>query len=405
MPRTEIVLRVFSASPDDVADDRAVLDEVIRELNDTWSKSLGVRLEYVGWETHAYPAVGSDPQAVINDEIGEDYDIFVGMLWTRFGTPTPRGKSGTAEEFERAYERFRRDPSKVHIMVYFKDAPLNVSPTALDLDQLRAVKEFRGSLGEMGTLYWSYSDAKQLGGFLRMHLARVVQKWNSAPASEPSTGKANSMGGSAGTEDLGQRPGNDAEEEGILDLIDQGEQRFEAVNGALTRMADAIKTVGSRMELRAREIESLRANHPVNPRRLKKLVGFAAADMNAFADQVNAEIPLFSKSYTSAMDTFGRAAVLLADFEPIPNQQIADAHEQVGELRLNIERSHAALSQMRGEVSSIPRLSTDMNRARRAATSALDRLDLEFSNALNVTSEIEKLLQRMLPSAKGNGVQ
>ena len=67
MPRTGIILRVFVASPSDVAEERAILEDVIRELNITWSKNLGIYLELVKRETHTFPGIGSDPQAVINE--------------------------------------------------------------------------------------------------------------------------------------------------------------------------------------------------------------------------------------------------------------------------------------------------------------------------------------------------
>jgi len=52
------------------------------------------------------------------------YDIFIGILWKKFGTLTGRACSGTEEEFNRAYERYKENPSKLRIMFYFKTAPL-----------------------------------------------------------------------------------------------------------------------------------------------------------------------------------------------------------------------------------------------------------------------------------------
>ncbi len=65
MPRKEDVLTVFVASPSDVGDERTRLEEVIQELNVTWSRELGVRLELVRWETHAFPGMGDEAQNVI----------------------------------------------------------------------------------------------------------------------------------------------------------------------------------------------------------------------------------------------------------------------------------------------------------------------------------------------------
>jgi hypothetical protein len=126
MPRHEKVLSVFVASPSDVTDERTKLEEVVNELNITWSREFGVRLELVRWETHSFPSKGADAQDVINTQIPEDYDIFIGIMWCRFGTPTKRAESGTLEEFLRAKARHDENPSSVDIMIYFKDE--SVSP-------------------------------------------------------------------------------------------------------------------------------------------------------------------------------------------------------------------------------------------------------------------------------------
>ena len=82
------------------------------------------------WETHAYPGISSDAQAVIEKQIGDRYDIFIGLLWVRFGTPTKNAGSGTQQEFEKAYARFQEAPGQIRIMFYFKEAP--VSPADLE---------------------------------------------------------------------------------------------------------------------------------------------------------------------------------------------------------------------------------------------------------------------------------
>src|SRR5438034_3225907 len=108
MPRDERVVVVLVASPSDLEPERNRLEEVIRELNLTWSRTLHVRLELVRWETHGYPGIGRDAQDVLNRELTDDPDIFIGLMWGRYGTPTGRAGSGTEEEFTRALARYRQ---------------------------------------------------------------------------------------------------------------------------------------------------------------------------------------------------------------------------------------------------------------------------------------------------------
>ena len=154
MPRPEQAIVILAASPSDLEPERTQLEEVVRELNLSWSQSLGLRFELVRWETHGYPGVGEDPQEVLNRELPSDPDIFIGLMWSRYGTATGRAGSGTEEEFNRTLERYRQDPESIRIMFYFKDAPL--APSNIDPDQLRRVAQFRESLGAEGALYWTF---------------------------------------------------------------------------------------------------------------------------------------------------------------------------------------------------------------------------------------------------------
>ena len=55
-------------------------EEVISEFNLTWGDAHNARLELRKWETNTRPGFGRDAQDVINQQIGEDYDIFLGIM-------------------------------------------------------------------------------------------------------------------------------------------------------------------------------------------------------------------------------------------------------------------------------------------------------------------------------------
>jgi hypothetical protein len=133
MAKKALLLQLFVASPSDVAAEREQLEGLVAEQNKIFC-------ELLKWETDVRPAFGVDPQAVVNSQIGDEYDIFIGILWSRFGTETPRAESGTMEEFERAYSRMK-STGKPEIMVYFKDAP--VPPSKIDPTQLQKVQDFK----------------------------------------------------------------------------------------------------------------------------------------------------------------------------------------------------------------------------------------------------------------------
>ncbi|TXN37730.1 DUF4062 domain-containing protein [Flagellimonas hymeniacidonis] len=165
--------RVFLASPGDIPGERVKVGKVIEELNLVLA-SRKILLELVKWESHAYPSIGTDAQDVINKQINDQYDIFLGIMWSRFGTPTKRADSGTLEEFERAYNRLLNNPNSIKIMFYFKDKP--IPPSEIDPEQIRKIQNFKKSLQSLGALYWTYKRPKKLESIIRIHLLKVINE-------------------------------------------------------------------------------------------------------------------------------------------------------------------------------------------------------------------------------------
>ena len=117
---------------------------------------------------------------MINSQIGDEYDIFLGILWTRFGSKTLNYESGTEEEFYRALERSKQ-ADKVHIMMYFniEGVPLD----SLDIEQYSKVRAFQKQIAELGCYYFTYVSSENFKNDLRTHLYKVIENWdvNSKP--------------------------------------------------------------------------------------------------------------------------------------------------------------------------------------------------------------------------------
>src|SRR5437868_3524790 len=148
-------VKVFIASPGDVQDERNLFSMILEEIRFNLAAHLDINLEAVKWETHSWPAAGEDAQDVINRQIG-DYDVFVGIMWRRFGTPTKHAESGTQEEFERAFGLFKKY-GRPKVMFYFKKTPF-YSPNAKELDQFKKVIKFRDRVTKLGVLFSEYDE-------------------------------------------------------------------------------------------------------------------------------------------------------------------------------------------------------------------------------------------------------
>lgn len=179
----EHIVRIFVASPCDVSEERNCLKRIIQEMNVLLSRILKLRLELVCSDTHVRPGFGSDPQDVINTQIGDEYEIFIGIMWSRFGTPTARDESGTHEEFMRAYNRYKANPSNVHMMLYFRNS--DVPMERVNKTQLRKVRSFKSAVGKMGGFYREYNDILQFEQLVKLHLAEEVQYWHKSLEKRP----------------------------------------------------------------------------------------------------------------------------------------------------------------------------------------------------------------------------
>lgn len=167
MPKRITKLTVFAASPSDVQPERDCLGRVVEELNRTVAGQSGLVVELERWETHVRPGIGTDAQAVINRQI-DPPDAVVGIFWTRLGTPTPRGISGTAEEIEQAIARWLADDD-VEVLVYFSQQPVAIHD--LDPEQLGGVRAFKRNLQGRGVLTRDYATLTEFERLLREHLS------------------------------------------------------------------------------------------------------------------------------------------------------------------------------------------------------------------------------------------
>ena len=113
------IVKVFIASPNDLAVERRGFKEAIELLNIGFGDGAGVEFVPLGWEG-TLASVGRRPQSVINTDI-DACDVFVLAMHRRWGQPAPDSEysSYTEEEFHRALDRFKQTGSPT-IFVFFK---------------------------------------------------------------------------------------------------------------------------------------------------------------------------------------------------------------------------------------------------------------------------------------------
>ncbi|CAN1559348.1 hypothetical protein MCEGE10_02559 [Flavobacteriaceae bacterium] len=162
------IYKCFIGSPSDTSDERNACKEILHHINKTIGEKFNFRIESLMWEDDSRPSFGDDGQEVINRQLLlKEYHVFIGIMWARFGSHTQRAESGTLEEFEDAYNKFK-DKKDIEICMYFnkKDIPQSI----MDPSQIGKVFEFKRRVSELGGLYNEYNGLEQFKDNLRLHL-------------------------------------------------------------------------------------------------------------------------------------------------------------------------------------------------------------------------------------------
>ena len=397
MPKTITVLRIFVASPSDLAEERKLLEGVVQELNLTWPQQLGISLELIKWETHAFPGAGTDPQEVLNRQIPHDYDILLLMLWSRIGTPTPRSQSGTLEEFEIAYERWRSDPKSIRLMIYFKTAPL--SPDDIDPDQLRLLQEFRKSLGDRGILYSTFTGGEEFSQLLRIHLSKQVQdflKEGDIAGVPPAAPAATTVTSESLEEGHYEFP----EDEGFLDLIETTVIASQRATEVMKHISDALEQLTAGTQQSTLDMESIAGDDKAKFAAYKRIANRQAENMVDFVARMQPEIPILDDSLSKALDAYGRTMVLLPEFgiNAESYSQLQEALSAAVTLRAAMVPSKESIERFRSIIAGLPRVTTQFNRAKRDILNVLDTLLATYDRGLNLLGEIDTTGKSVLES-------
>lgn len=118
---------------------------------------------------NTFPGYGKDGQAILNEQIGkiQEYELFIGIMWSRIWTPTLRAKSGTTKEFGWAVQAWKHW-KKPEVLFYFRLSKVCLPTTAEEARQLGEVAAFRNKFRGEG-LFREYENPSDFCDQLRKH--------------------------------------------------------------------------------------------------------------------------------------------------------------------------------------------------------------------------------------------
>lgn len=163
------VLIIFLASPGDLSSERQIVRNAVERANKVLSRRIGWHIELLGWED-TLPGY-SRPQELINKDV-DSCNLFIGILWRRWGSESGEYSSGFEEEFVRARDR-RRETREPELWLFLKsiDDETKRDPG----EQLKRVLKFREEqIKNKELLFKEFDDANQWGQIIYDDLMSYV---------------------------------------------------------------------------------------------------------------------------------------------------------------------------------------------------------------------------------------
>lgn len=350
MPKQITTLSIFLASPSDVNDERVKVKKVIDELNITALKPLNMQFELINWENSTYPSFGSYPQEVINNQI-DDYDIFMGILWARFGTPTLKTMSGTLEEFERAYARIHKND--LEICIYFKTDP--VDPYKIDISQFQKVKDFKDSLSKLGGYHWDFLS-QNFEATLRQHLLKISQTWNQRSEKKVQQIEQSIID-------------TDDEDEGFYELFEDINTLFQQVTADLTSYNDLTLSHNAILNHYTKKLDE----NPNDFKARKKIIDDTSEHMIDFSKKSKVKFNLIESNFDKAFYKFDKFLKIYPDIHNADNaKELEIMLKAFDHTIVAIPIMAQGNKSFLNAIKELPKMTTNLNRSKKLMISTLE---------------------------------
>jgi len=348
MAKNILKYTLFVASPSDLVEERQAVDDIVKELNLTYGSPNNLMIEVLKWETHSAPGISNyHPQEIINQDIGNEYDLFLGLLWKKFGTETKSADSGTEEEFLLAYNRFKEGKANFQILFYFKTAP---PKTMNDINwrELQKIDNFKNSISEKNVLYWEFDTIENLKNLLRLHIPKRLE---SITHNQVTIVERESLILTIPIE----------EELGYYDYAEIVESAATTAFNSIQKITDDTEWIGTKIHEKADEITRISKLARPNPEVIKEIFKRTAGLMNDYSSRINTETPIFYTNFEDVMKASANLINLTEDFyQENTITELEEAKESIFQLTIGITDAIDGMSGFFDSVNNLPRIQKDI---------------------------------------------
>jgi hypothetical protein len=379
-------INLFISCPGDIVEELNSIEVIVKEINKTFGKFSNFVIQIVHWNEDTYTDMGEDGQEIINNQI--DYDILIGILWMKLGTPTKRDKSGTVEEINRAIN----NPDKQQL-IYFKTAPPS-NLNSINTSELNDIILFKKELSEK-LLYKEFDSIEKFETLFRLNLSSLIkdkfideqksiQKTTEVilPKKEVKYQNIVSL-----IDDIENSTKGDFEEIDIFEINENGYKCFDNITVNLTALTGYLNKLTTNLN---RGTEDINLANNIKDTRLKltkakKVVNRLSKELDQFNDEINSELPSFSENLKEVGKIISDLFLSLKSYR---GRDVYNIESNTLDFRDSMENAMISTAEMLKEIMNWPPINVKFNTSKRNTEVTLKDLTKEIMFGLTLIDEV-----------------
>jgi hypothetical protein len=372
-------IKIFISCPSDVKNEVDSIRLIIEEINKTDGEFNNYNLALINWKQDTYTAIGEDAQAVINDQVEKEYDVLVGLLWLKVGTPTKRDKSGTIEEINRALANLDKK-----LLIYFNTSPPeNIND--INTSELAEINNFKKELGGKGVLYKEFNSLPAFESLFRINITRLIHENLLSDKNTPVVSNDKYKHIENLIETIESRDSL-IEDIDFYKLLEEGESFLNIVTSSLSSITNSLNDFTMKIGKRTAEIDQINglSDTKLKFKKYKIVFNLLSKEIDEFSNRINTELPSFSKNFLAIGPTYSKILQLQESNE---SSDASALKKELTDLTSSIEYAVTNGASLLESVMKWPLVNFKFNKSKRGIEDALKNLIKEMLEGLKLINE------------------
>lgn len=367
------IINIFLSCTSEIVNEIDHLEHAANVINTT-RRDLQVNI--LRFNKNSHPSSGAHAQELIYNQIGDKYDIYLGIFWKKYGSPTKKYDSGVVDEYENAKELGKK------IMFYFNTQP-PTSMNEININDFTKIENFKKKLEKDNILYHQYNGSDSFDSCIIKHLIQQIDEIIEV-------NESNIMENEVFDLDFEADYDLDPEYNFELEFTDF----LEAFEGVLFTLSDLLKrTIINHKEFIDRiDIKYDQVKNSVHSFRINQIYKSISEDTKLFCDRLSLNVMALNNNAELTIIEMNNAFLLFPVSELSKNEkkELVNLIMPLNDVIISYSDMAEEIGYLRNTISISSKLSHHLRKQNRVVLKKLIELEIHVANyALNF-KEFEK---------------